>query len=287
MKDDSKLGYMLIFPGLLILCTLVFYPIILTFIYSLQYYKLTRLNDRKYIGLENYKKVFLDGDFHQAFINTLIIILVVVIVGLIGSFIMALMLNRKSKISGILTAIGIIPWALPPVVNGLIWKFIFYPEVGFLNKIFYKFHWINGSLNWINNTYGSLIIIGLIVAWRVIPFSGIVLLANIQAIPESVYEAAKIDGAGSLNQFRYITLPLLYPTLGIIVCNFILNGINVFDEMVSLVGYRTLGESLTMYNYNETFSFLNIGFGSSITYIIMIISGIFGFIYIKSLERKI
>ncbi|MGL6114019.1 MAG: carbohydrate ABC transporter permease [Cetobacterium sp.] len=286
MNSKNKLGYLFIFPSILILAIFVFYPIFLTFKYSLYYFKLTRLSKTHFIFLDNYKNIILSREFISALYNTLFIIFILLILGLLSSIFVALILNKKNKLNKFLTAIAIIPWALPPIVNGLIWKFIFYPEVGFFNKLLYFFKITNEPINWLNDKYGSLIIIAIIVAWRVVPFSAIILLANMQSISEDVYEAADIDGATSFQKFFHITIPLLIPSLIISITNFILTGITVFDEVISLVGYRKLGETLSVYNYNETFSFLNIGYGSAITYIIMILSGIFGFIYIKALERK-
>ena len=285
MNNQKKLGYFSIFPGILILLTFVFYPICLTFFYSLHYFKLTRLNEQKFIYFKNYIDILSSSEFYSALFNTSIIIFIVIILGLIGSFFVAFLLKEKTKITGLLTGIAIIPWALPPVVNGLIWKFIFYPEIGLINKIFYNLHIVTEPLTWLNNRYSTLFIIGIIVSWRVIPFSAILILTNLQAIPKSLYEAASIDGANTFEKFKYITLPFILPTIGVILCNFTLNSINVFDEIISLVGYRTLNETLIIYNYNQTFSFLNIGYGSSITYIIMLATGILGYIYILILKK--
>jgi len=196
----------------------------------------------------------------------------------------ALILNRKSKLSGLLTAIAIIPWALPPIVNGNVWKFIFYPGYGLLNKILYKLNMIDEPIKWLNNKYGTLLIVGFIVAWRVIPFCAILILANLQSIPKEIYEASDIDGASDMQRFTNITLPLLMPSIIIVLTNLTMTSINVFDEIVALVGYRNLGQTLLIYNYSQTFSFMNFGFGSAITYIIMIASGIFGYFYIKSIN---
>lgn len=284
MKQDNKQAFSFLLPTAIIMIGLVFYPIIKTFIYSLQQYKLTELEDIHFIGVENYIKILTDKAFLDATVNTLIVIVVVLILGLIFSFVEALILNRKSKLSGVLTAIAIIPWALPPIVNGNLWKFIFYPGYGLLNKILFKFNIIDEPIKWLSNRYGTLIIVGIIVAWRVIPFCTILILANLQSIPKEIYEASQMDGASSVKQFTQITLPLLMPSIAIVLTNLTMTSINVFDEIVALVGYRNLGETLLIYNYNETFSFLNFGFGSAITYIIMIASGIFGYFYIKSIK---
>ncbi|MEW8995061.1 carbohydrate ABC transporter permease [Clostridium sp.] len=284
MKQDNKQAFGFLLPTALIIIGLVFYPIIKTFIYSLQQYKLTEPQNVHFIGFQNYITVLKDKAFWDAAVNTLIVMVVVLILGFIFSIVVAFILNIKSKLSGLLTAIAIIPWALPPIVNGNIWKFIFYPGYGLLNKILYNLNMIEEPIKWLNNKYGTLIIVGFIVAWRIIPFCAVLILANLQSIPKEIYEASEIDGASHVQRFVNITMPLLKPSIIIVLINLIMTSINVFDEIVALVGYRNLGQTLLIYNYNQTFSFMNFGLGSAITYIIMIASGVLGYFYIKSIN---
>lgn len=286
IKQNKMFPYYLILPSFFIIISTVLYPIILTLFYSLEYYKLTKPYDRKFIGLQNYIDIFKGTEFYSAFINTSIIIMVILSLGIIFSFLVALILDKQNKFTSLLTAIAIIPWALPPVVNGLIWKFIFYPEFGFINKFLYYFNFVDTPILWLNSRYGSLIIFGIIVAWRAIPFCCILLLANIKAIPEEIFEAAEIDGASSFQKIKNIMLPILFPTFLIVITNLILIGLNVFDEAISLVGFRKLGEPFMVYNYNQTFSFFNIGYGSAISYTITILCGVLGIIYIIFINKR-
>lgn len=285
MKRDGKpaLGFLL--PTGLIMFGLVLFPIIVTFIYSLQEYKLTEPEKFAFIGLKNYSEVLKSQAFQDALVNTLIVLGVVVVIGFLFSIVVALILYRNTKVSGLLTAIAIIPWALPPVVNGMVWKFVFHPGFGLMNKVLYCLDIIQEPIKWLNTRYGTLIIVGLIVAWRVIPFCAIVFLANMQSIPKQVYEAAEVDGANGVQIFTHITMPLLMPSVAIVLTNLTMSAINVFDEIVALVGYRSMGETLLIYNYTQTFSFMNFGYGSAITYIIMMGSGVIGYYYIRSLNR--
>jgi multiple sugar transport system permease protein len=285
MKRDGKLAFGFLLPAALIILGTVFYPTIKTFIYSLQRYKLTQPGNVSYIGFENYKEILKNQDFQNALVNTLIIMMIVILIGFIFSIITAVILNSKTRLNSLLTATAIIPWALPPIVNGIIWKFIFYSDFGFMNKLLYNLGLIQDPVKWLNGRYGTLFIIGFVVAWRVIPFCAIVFLANMQSIPREMYEAAEVDGANGRKRFFYITMPLLMPSAAIVLTNLTMSSINVFDEVVALVGFRNLGEPLLIYNYTQTFSFMNFGYGSAITYIIMITSGIFGYFYIKGLSR--
>lgn len=286
-RKREKLPYLLILPATIIILCTVIYPVILTFIYSLQSYKITKIYDRKFIGLKNYLAILKDENFYSVLINTGIVIGVILILGVILSFILALILNRENKLTNIFTAIAIIPWALPPVVNGLMWKFIFYPEFGLLNKILYFLNFTDKPILWLNTQYGSLIIFGVIVAWRAIPFCSVLLLANMKAIPEEIFEAAQVDGASTYEQIKSIMIPILFPTFLVVVTNLILIGLNVFDEIVALVGFRKLGETFMIYNYSQTFTFLNIGYGSAISYLITILCGVLGYVYIVVIKRRL
>lgn len=282
----NPLPYYLILPSAIILVCTILYPIFLTLIYSFEKYSLIKPYNKKFVGLQNYTTLLADKNFFIAMQNTGIIVGIILIMGVSISFVISLILNKKTKLTNLLTAIAIIPWALPPVVNGVIWKFIFYPEFGLINKIFYFFDWTDSPLLWLNSKNGTLIILGIIVSWRAIPFCAILLLSSIKAIPLEIFEATKIDGANFFSQVKNIIIPILSPTFIIVITNLILTGINVFDEVVALVGFRKFGEPLMIYNYNQTFSFFNIGYGSAISYTITIFCGILGLIYINLLKKK-
>lgn len=282
----ARYSWLLIMPMLLLMGGLVYLPIIRTFIYSLHKYKLTRPNHIKYIGLENYYEVLNSDQFYHSLQNSLIILLTVITLTFVCSIFVALLLNKKSKLSSLLIGIAIIPWALPPIVNGIIWQFIFHPSYGLVKKILIATGQINSTVNWLNDRYILLICVSVVIAWRVVPFCSLILLSTLKSIPNDLYEAATIDGANSIQTFFHITFTALIPSFFIILIQATMAGINVFDEVVALVGYRFEGQTLLIYNYLNTFSFLDFGLGSAITYIIMIFSGIIGLMYIRSLRME-
>ncbi|RLK63328.1 sugar ABC transporter permease [Atopobacter sp. AH10] len=278
--------YLFLSPMLVIMGVFVVYPIIRTLLYSFYRLKLTDPTNVRYIGWENYRVILHSADFYRALANSAYILAFVLILGLGASLVVALMLNRQSRLSPILTAIAIIPWALPPIVNGIIWQFIFYPGYGLLNKLLLSFGFITHPLALTNQRLTLMAIAALVLVFRVVPFCAILLLAGLQAIPHELYEASRVDGANTRQNFTYITLPLLLPHLTVVLIQLTMAGLNIFDEMVALSGYRLESQTLLVYNYMNTFSFLNFGYGSAITYLIMILSGLIGFIYIKSMAGE-
>ena len=285
MRRDTK-GMLLLLPCLLLLLISVILPVVLTFRYSLKYYNLTEPQNEKFIWFENYVKIFKDPHFYNALYNSVIILIMVMIIGLVFSIITGLVLNVKSKINPVLTALVIIPWAMPPIVNGIMWKFIFFPGYGFMNKILMNLHLIKSPISWTDNRYLFLLVISIVVSWRIIPFSSLVILANLQNIPESYYDAVKVFGGNKLQEFYYVTLPMLLPSIGVVLINLTTTALSIFDEVIAISGYQFEIQTLLVYNYSTTFNFLDFGYGSAISYVVMILSGIFGYFYVRNMAYE-
>ena len=285
MKRDTK-GMLLLLPCLLLLLISVILPVVLTFRYSLKYYNLTEPQNEKFIWFENYVKIFKDPHFYNALYNSVLILVMVMIIGLVFSIITGLVLNVKSKINPVLTALVIIPWAMPPIVNGIMWKFIFFPGYGFMNKILMNLHLIKSPISWTDNRYLFLFVISIVVSWRIIPFSSLVILANLQNIPESYYDAVKVFGGNKFQEFYYVTLPMLLPSIGVVLINLTTTALSIFDEVIAISGYQFEIQTLLVYNYSTTFNFLDFGYGSAISYVVMILSGIFGYFYVRNMAYE-
>lgn len=285
MKRDTK-GMLLLLPCLILLLISVILPVVLTFRYSLKYYNLTEPQNEKFIWFENYIKIFKDPHFYNALYNSVLILVMVMIIGLVFSVITGLVLNVKSKINPVLTALVIIPWAMPPIVNGIMWKFIFFPGYGFMNKILMNLHLIKNPISWTDNRYLFLLVISIVVSWRIIPFSSLVILANLQNIPESYYDAVKVFGGNKFQEFYYVTLPMLLPSIGVVLINLTTTALSIFDEVIAISGYQFEIQTLLVYNYSTTFNFLDFGYGSAISYVVMILSGIFGYFYVRNMAYE-
>lgn len=278
--------YLLLSPVILIMAGFVFYPILITFIYSLQRLNLTKPHEQRFIGLENYRAILASRDFWLAFSNSAFVLVLVVFFSMLGGFIVGWMLSKKTKLSGLLIAFSIIPWALPGIVNGILWRFIFYSGNGLANMILLKSHLVSEPYQWLSNRFVALFIIAFISSWRHIPFCSIVFLAAIQSIPKSTLEAARMDGASKLREIIHIVIPMISSSFKIVFATAVLHAVNVFDEIVALSGYRDLTKTLLVENYLTTFSFLDFGKGSALVYLIMIFSGMIGFLHIKTLSQK-
>lgn len=281
------LPYLLLTPMILIMGVLVFYPIIATFSYSLKKWKLTAPGDIRFIGFMNYIDILQSESFWYSMQNTIFILMFVVVFTTIIGYLISIYLNIDVKGSGVLLALAILPWALPPFVNGILWKFVFFSGYGFLNKLLIALGFVTEPVQFLGSRWTLLLVISIVVVWRSIPFMALVCLAGRQSIPTDIYEAAKIDGGTGKTIFKYITLPLMIPFIVLGITSTSVTAINVFDEIVALSGYSDLGKNILMESYLTTFTFMNFGKGSAMTYIVMFFAMILGVFYLKNLNKEV
>lgn len=200
---------------------------------------------------------------------------------------MSLFLNIQVKGAGILLAVAVLPWALPPYVNGILWRFVFHSGYGFMNKVLIGLGMVDKPVEWLTSRWMLLVVVAIVVVWRSVPFMALVCLAGRQSIPHGLYEAAKIDGAGTFQIFRRITFPLMLPFIGIGITSTSVTAVNVFDEIVALSGYSDMGKNILVESYLTTFTFLDFGKGSAVTYLVMFVAAILGVFYLKSLNKEV
>ncbi len=279
--------YLLLAPMILIMGALVFYPVAATFSYSLKKWKLTQPGDIRVIGFKNYVDILTSDSFWYSLQNTLVILAVVVVLTTVVGFLVSSFLNIQVRLSGVLLALAVLPWALPPFVNGILWKFVFYSGYGFLNKLLVGLGLFDQPVEFLTSRWSLLLVVSVVVVWRSVPFMALVCLAGRQSIPVDFYEAARIDGGGSFQIFRRITLPLMLPFVGVGVTSASVTAINVFDEIVALSGYSDLGKNILMESYLTTFTFLDFGKGAAVTYIVLFFALILGIFYLRSLAKEV
>ena len=240
--------YLLLAPMILIMGALVFYPVAATFSYSLKKWKLTQPGDIRVIGFKNYVDILTSDSFWYSLQNTLVILAVVVALTTVVGFLVSSFLNIQVRLSGVLLA--------QPV-------------------------------EFLTSRWSLLLVVSVVVVWRSVPFMALVCLAGRQSIPVDFYEAARIDGGGSFQIFRRITLPLMLPFVGVGVTSASVTAINVFDEIVALSGYSDLGKNILMESYLTTFTFLDFGKGAAVTYIVLFFALILGIFYLRSLAKEV
>ena len=283
----KMIPYLLLTPMILIMGVLVFYPIIRTFTYSLKKWKLTSPGDIRFIGFKNYRNILKSDSFWYSMQNTVYILLLVIILTTILGCLTAAFLKTSKRCTGILLAAAVLPWALPPFVNGILWKFVFFSGYGFLNKLLIGIGAVEKPVEFLASRWLLLFVISVVVVWRSVPFMALVCLAGRQSLPEDVYEAARIDGGTQVGIFLHVTIPLMLPFVGVGLTSTSVTAINVFDEIVALSGYSDLAKNILMESYLTTFNFLDFGKGSAMTYIVLFFALLLGIFYLRSLNKEV
>lgn len=265
-------GWALIAPtaaGLLILNII---PVIQTFIMSFQ--SVSTFGTSTWIGLENYTRMLGDPEFWQSLSNTLIYGAIQVPVTIVLSVLAAVLVNQKIKGVEVYRTIYFLPMIAAPAAVAMVWRWMYNSEYGLIN-IFLKFIGFSGNIEWLYNpniVIWSLIIVGI---WSSVGYNMILLLAGLQEIPKDYYEAADLDGAGPIQKFFSITLPLLTPQLFFVLVTTIINAFQVFDLIFVMFDVTNPAlnsvQSLVYKFYNETFVLNDRGYGAAIVIVLVIL----------------
>lgn len=285
LSRDARLGLVLTLPVVLIMGGLVFLPLLSTLLDSL-----FRIEPMKpgtpFVGLKNYATLLGDGNVATAWGNTAIYVVLAVAIETAGGLAMALLLNAITVGRRWLLAIMVLPWCLPPVVNAIIWMWIYNPSYGPLNGILMAMGVIDAPQVWFNDRETGLFLVSLVHAWRMMPLTAIILFAALQSIPGELYEAARLDGAGPLHRLRRITLPLIAPGLAIALSQSTVFAVNLFDEAWVLNGASMDTRSVIIQVYATAFQNLKFSLGMALSVLAMIVSLAVSAIYVLRVYRE-
>jgi multiple sugar transport system permease protein len=280
-------------PILALVCIFVYYPAISTFVSSLWSTNLRLPGAEKFVGLRNYGQLLADSEFWQVVLRSLLVVALVLPLETALGLAIALLLNENFPGRGIVRTLVILPWMLPPVVNGFLWNWLLNGEYGALNGLLYQIGLIDKYQFWLQNPTAQILWVVIVQTWTRFAFPMIVLLAALQSIPDELYEAAEIDGAGVLTRLRRITLPLLRPALAIALTVEFVSTFQIFDVIWTLTAGGTAGnvinpftKTLMVYDYQVVFRDLKIGLGSALAYLILLMSLAIGLVFVRNLYNR-
>lgn len=258
--EDMKWGYLLVAPTILGLIILNVYPFIKTLILSFStthpfgIYEVT--------GVGNYTRMFADGEFWKATWNSIYFCILTVPVGVFLALITAVLLNAKIKGKTAFRAIYFLPMVVAPAAVAMVWKWIFNAEYGIINQL------LGVRVDWTTNSNIVLLTCAVVAIWSAIGYDAVLLLSGIQNISKSYYEAASLDGAGKVQQFFKITLPMVSPTLFVVLIMRLMASLKVYDLIYMMVDQSnpalTSAQSLMYLFYRESFVAGNKGYASAI-----------------------
>lgn len=212
-KKEQRFANIIVSPGLLLLCVLMFYPFIRNIAYSFTNYKMTNPN-YEYIGLKNYLEALSGKDFQMALKNTIIwVVLNIVLMMLIGVLSAYVMNSKKIKCAFILEAVLLLPWILPETITGNTWKLLLNYQSGIYYKILLALHIIPEKYDIFAHAMSAMMACVFANVWRSFPLIGLTTLAKLRTLPSDWIEAAKLDGANRFQIFHYIEIPYIRPVL--------------------------------------------------------------------------
>jgi multiple sugar transport system permease protein len=285
-RESRRLGILMVAPAVALTAALVVYPLAKGFKSSLESGEATYGAPPKFVGLDNYREVLKTSTAVDAIGHTLIYVALAVTLELVLGMIVAVTLNKVFRGRGIVLAILIIPWALPSVVSGVLWRRVFDPDSGLLNSVLLQLHIIDHPHVWMAAKGTALAFITIVHVWGVLPLVSLVLIAGLQSIPEEVYSASAVDGANPVRQFRHITLPLLRPAIAVALTIGTVWGIAIFDEIYVLNGTALNTRSVLMEVYNTTFVDADFAHGTALAFMLTIVTALFAIGYTLGFRRE-
>ena len=285
LNKEWLTGYLMIFPVVAGLLVFYIYPIFKVIIDS--FYEVGSFNKRSFVGLDNYLTMFNDPKMWSSLFNTFSYVIVIVPGTIIISLILAALLNTKIKGRGFFRVVYFIPAITMGAAVAMIWKWMYNSDHGIINAILNALGF--DSVNFLTNPNTALLSICLVSIWINVGYNMIILLAGIQGISKTYYEAASIDGASPVKQFLGITLPLVTPTLFFVLITNLIGTFQTFDTIYMMIKESGIAmeatQSMVMYFFRNAFSYSKKGYASSLAVFLFLIIMLVTLIQMK-LQKK-
>lgn len=265
LNNEQFAGWIFILPALVGTLIFIVIPVICSF--GLSFAKWDLLNPIQFVGLSNYKDIFADDLFYKILWNTIVFAVSTSVLGVIIPLVLACILNSKIRGSEFYKTAYFLPFITPMIVIGVVWEWIFDPNIGFLNHILHL------HINWLYDTHYAMTALIIVSVWKLIGYNMVIFLSALSGISQSMFEAAKIDGASPFQTFKNVTVPLLSPSIFFVVIITAISSLQVFD----LIYLMTQGGPFESTNvlvyaiYKNAFEYFNVGKASAIAYVLFII----------------
>lgn len=287
-KKSTKI--IMIMPAVILFTVFFLAPIFISVYYS--FTDFSGIGTAKFIGFKNYQVLLKDKFFFIALKNTFIILIGITITILPLSFIVALLLEKPFRGSGVVQSMIFAPNVIAPILVGLIWLFILDPKMGMINAILRSIGLSDYQQQWIGGKTLTPYSVAFVYLWQVLGFYTTINMAGLRSIPADIYEAAEIDGANYFQRIRKITIPMMKNTIVINTILIITGGFKIFETVKQLTngGPNHMSDVLVTYMYDTTFTSSRYGYGMAVATVSFVLCLIFSIIYLvnvgKSLEQK-
>ena len=256
-------AYLLIAPSLFGFLAFLVAPVVIVFVLSL--YSWNLITSPQFVGLANYRRMFADSEAWHALLNTAYYVLLNIPAQTVLALLLALALNRRMRGSKFFRVVFVLPWMAMPVALGVIWNWFFDPRSGIIDHLISMLGFTGP--NWLTSSAWAMPVVASVNVWQYTGYTMLFLLAGLQAIPQTVYEAAALDGASSVQRFFRVTLPLLRPAMFFVLVTNVIGSFQQFDT-VYVMTQGGPGESTTTMNYyiyQQAFQLFHAGYAATLS----------------------
>ncbi|WP_026616591.1 carbohydrate ABC transporter permease [Ensifer aridi] len=282
----STRAWLMMLPLLVVMVAVIGWPLVDTVRLSFTDAKLVG-TEGGFVGADNYVKMLTGSNFQRALITTSWFAVVSVAAEMVLGVLAALLLNQQFRGRTALRALMILPWALPTVVNATLWRLIYNPEYGALNAALTQLGLLDSYRSWLGEPGTALVALIVADCWKNFPLVALIALAALQAVPRDITAAALVDGAGSLNRFRFVIMPYLAGPLLVALVLRTIEAFKVFDIIWVMTrgGPANSTRTLSILVYQEAFSFQRAGSGASLALIVTLLVTILAVAYAALLRK--
>lgn len=288
--SNEQVGYLYVMPAVIFIVAFVLYPIVYNVIISMQKYDISTFQSgaREFIGLSNYQSIFGDKLFLSSVGNTFIFTIICILFQLGLGFFLALFFHKKFPGANVTSGLTLIAWVMPMLVIGIVWKWLWASDSGAVNYFLSALHLIKEPVQWLNDPKLAMIAVTATNIWVGIPFNMLLVITGMTTISDDVYEAATIDGATKFQSLRFITLPLLRPTMVSAVTIGFIYTFKAYDLIVGMTqgGPNHATEMISTLIYQENFTTFNFGKGSAMANIYFLIIFVVAIFYSRLVMKE-
>jgi ABC-type sugar transport system permease subunit len=277
----------LLLPAGIVVFGVILYPILRTILISFFQVNSAVAVSTPFVGLRNYLNIVTNHDFWSTILRTLYFTIGSTALELVFGLALALLLNAPLRMRWLFRAIVVLPWALPTVVNGAMWRGVLNAQYGSLNALLTQVHVIPSYHSWLGTPWSALNMLVIADVWKTTPLVAFFLLTGLQGIPSDIYESAKVDGASAIRGFTAITLPLLLPSVSVVLILRTIDAFKVFDLVYVLTGGGPANgtQTIAFFTYEQAFSDQRFGYGSALADVIVVCILVLSAVYLRAMRR--
>ncbi len=280
---EALSGYAYLIPAIICLGGTVAFPILKAAYMSLYNNVLIKPQEYAFIGLGNYARLLKDDVFWLSLWNSLVWVFGSVSLQFLGGFAAALLLHQGFRGRALVRTVTLLPWIIPGIVVALVWEWLYQPNYGIINDLLVRTGLVRDRVAWLSDPLLAMPAVIATNVWRGVPFFAIMLLAGLQAIPDDIYEAARVDGASVTQRFWHITLPLLRPIIVVATATRIIWTFNYADLIFVMTsgGPANATQITSTYTLMQAYANLDFGYAATLSIVLLLIMLGFTVFYLK------